>query len=129
MQQSSPIAVASAVETREKGSSGEFFRRPYRSRTRELHRVPHGAGETRMSGADEQRSIGEMTFEDALAELEAIVRRLEDGSGRLDEAIAAYERGTALKRHCEAKLQQAEMRVEKVMLDEGGAVTGVSTFD
>jgi exodeoxyribonuclease VII small subunit len=82
-----------------------------------------------MTGADEPLPIDGLTFEDALAELEAIVRRLEDGSGRLDEAIAAYERGTALKRHCEAKLQQAEMRVEKVMLDDGGAAIGVTSFD
>ncbi|MCU0839961.1 MAG: exodeoxyribonuclease VII small subunit [Rhodospirillales bacterium] len=82
-----------------------------------------------MTGADEPLPISELTFEDALAELESIVRRLEEGSGRLDEAIAAYERGTALKRHCETKLQQAEMRVEKVMLDGSGAATGVASFD
>jgi exodeoxyribonuclease VII small subunit len=82
-----------------------------------------------MNEADGLPPIADMAFEDALAELEAIVRRLEDGSGRLDDAIAAYERGTALKRHCEMKLQQAEMRVQKVMLDDGGAPIGVSNVD
>lgn len=63
-----------------------------------------------------------MSFEEAIAELEAIVRRLEEGAGKLDEAIAAYERGAALKQHCEAKLAEAEMRVEKVVLGASGAV-------
>jgi exodeoxyribonuclease VII small subunit len=67
--------------------------------------------------------IATMSFEEAMAELEAIVRRLEDGSAKLDEAIAAYERGTALKRHCEAKLQEAQLRVEKIVLGPDGRVT------
>jgi len=65
----------------------------------------------------------QLTFEEALAELEAIVRRLEEGSGKLDDAIAAYERGAMLKRHCEAKLQQAQMRIEKVVLGPDGTAT------
>ena len=76
-----------------------------------------------MSGTtNEQQTVAEMSFEEALAELEAIVRRLEEGAGRLDEAIAAYERGAALKQHCEARLLEAEMRVEKVVLGASGAV-------
>lgn len=76
-----------------------------------------------MSGTtNEQQPVAEMSFEEALAELEAIVRRLEEGAGRLDEAIAAYERGAALKQHCEARLLEAEMRVEKVVLGASGAV-------
>ena len=63
----------------------------------------------------------QLSFEDALAELEAIVRRLEEGSGKLDDAIAAYERGAMLKRHCEAKLQEAQMRIEKIVLGPDGA--------
>ena len=66
--------------------------------------------------------IDALTFEDALAELEAIVRRLEEGSAKLDEAIAAYERGALLRRHCEAKLQEAQMRVEKIVLTPDGSV-------
>lgn len=71
---------------------------------------------------DERQPVSEMSFEEAIAELEAIVRRLEEGAGKLDEAIAAYERGAALKQHCEAKLAEAEMRVEKVVLGASGAV-------
>lgn len=67
--------------------------------------------------------VSAMSFEDALAELEAIVRRLEEGSARLDEAISAYERGIILKRHCEAKLKEAQSRVEKIVVAPGGAVT------
>jgi exodeoxyribonuclease VII small subunit len=68
-----------------------------------------------------------MSFEDAFAELEAIVRRLEEGSSKLDEAIAAYERGVALKRHCEEKLQEAQSRVEKIVLGPNGQVTAEPT--
>ncbi len=66
--------------------------------------------------------IAEMSFEAALAELEEIVRALEDGKGELDEAIAAYERGALLKRHCESKLQEAQAKVEKIVLGPGGDV-------
>lgn len=65
--------------------------------------------------------VAALGFEDALRELEAIVRSLEEGSGKLDDAIAAYERGVALKRHCEAKLREARARVEKVVLAADGA--------
>ncbi len=63
-----------------------------------------------------------MTFEDALAELETIVRRLEKGDGKLDEAIAYYERGALLKRHCEAKLREAQARVDKIVVQADGGV-------
>lgn len=66
--------------------------------------------------------IAAMSFEAALAELEAIVRRLEEGQGKLDEAIDAYERGAALKRHCETKLQEAQLRVERIVLGPEGRV-------
>ena len=67
--------------------------------------------------------LSALAFEDALAELEGIVRRLEEGSARLDEAIAAYERGIVLKRHCEAKLQEAQSRVEKIVIGPSGGDT------
>jgi exodeoxyribonuclease VII small subunit len=63
-----------------------------------------------------------MSFEQALEELEQIVRKLEEGKGRLDEAIASYERGAALKKHCEAKLREAQAKVDKIVLGPGGAV-------
>ncbi len=67
--------------------------------------------------------IAAMSFEDALGELEDIVRRLESGSGKLEDAIQAAERGAQLKRHCEAKLKEARLRVDKIVLDAGGEAT------
>ena len=58
--------------------------------------------------------IATMSFEQAMKELEDIVRRLESGQVTLDEAVTAYERGAALKRHCESKLQEARTKVEKI---------------
>lgn len=65
--------------------------------------------------------IKAMKFEDALAELEKIVQKLEQGTQvKLDDAIAAYERGAALKRHCEAKLAEAQARIDKITQTAGG---------
>lgn len=64
--------------------------------------------------------IAKLSFEQALEQLEDIVRQLEGGEGALDEALDAYERGALLKRHCEAKLQQAQARVEKISLAADG---------
>ena len=64
-----------------------------------------------------------MSFEDALAELEQIVRRLEGGQVKLDEAILSYERGAQLKRHCEGKLNEAQQRVERIVIGPDGVVT------
>ena len=64
--------------------------------------------------------IEKMSFEQALAELEAIVGGLESGSGKLDEAIGAYERGTVLKKHCEAKLKDAKARIDKINIGADG---------
>lgn len=59
--------------------------------------------------------VATLGFEDALKELETIVRQLEQGQGRLEDAIAAYERGAALRRHCEQKLSEAEAKVQAIM--------------
>ena len=64
--------------------------------------------------------IAKLSFEDALKELEDIVRRLEAGSAKLDEALAAYERGALLKQHCESKLREAQARVDKIVLGSDG---------
>ncbi len=64
--------------------------------------------------------IAKLSFEDALEQLEEIVRELEEGSGKLDESIKAYERGAYLKHHCESKLKEAQSRVEKVVLSGDG---------
>ena len=66
--------------------------------------------------------IAKMSFEDALGELEGIVKRLEEGESKLDEAIQSYERGTALKRHCEVKLKDAKAKVDRITLDPAGGV-------
>jgi exodeoxyribonuclease VII small subunit len=64
--------------------------------------------------------IAAMSFEVALAELEAIVKRLEAGNAKLDDAISSYERGALLKRHCEAKLREAQSRVDKIVMGSDG---------
>lgn len=65
--------------------------------------------------------IAKLSFEDALAELERIVAELESGKAELERSIQAYERGAALKAHCEAKLKQAQLRVDKIIVGPGGA--------
>jgi exodeoxyribonuclease VII small subunit len=76
-----------------------------------------------MSDATPAGEIATMSFEDALAELEGIVRRLEGGQVKLDDAIQSYERGAQLKRHCERKLNEAQQRVDRIVIGSDGAVT------
>ena len=83
--------------------------------------VPADIATTDIAPAD----IESMSFEDALAELEQIVRRLEAGQVKLDEAILCYERGTQLKRHCERKLNEAQQRVDRIVVGPDGAVSAV----
>jgi exodeoxyribonuclease VII small subunit len=66
------------------------------------------------------REVAAMSFEQALTELEKIVQDLERGQLDLDAAITAYERGTQLKLHCEGKLREAQLRVEKISLGPDG---------
>ena len=73
--------------------------------------------------------ISTLSFEKALAALEDIVARLEAGKVELQESIAIYERGEALRKHCEAKLKEAEARIEKITLDPSGKPTGVQPLD
>lgn len=68
--------------------------------------------------------ISAMSFEDAMAALEKVVKDLESGQVSLDQSITLYERGAALKAHCEAQLKAAEERVEKITLGEGGQPVG-----
>ena len=70
-----------------------------------------------------------LAFEKALAELESIVQKLERGDVPLEESVAIYERGEALKRRCEELLRQAEARVEKITLDASGKPTGTEPLD
>ncbi|MCC6888274.1 MAG: exodeoxyribonuclease VII small subunit [Hyphomicrobiales bacterium] len=69
--------------------------------------------------------IEKLSFERAIEELESIVRRLEEGKVPLEESVAIYERGEALKRRCEDLLRLAEARVEKITLDAAGRPSGV----
>jgi exodeoxyribonuclease VII small subunit len=73
--------------------------------------------------------VGHLSFERAIEELESIVKRLEDGKVPLEESVAIYERGEALKRRCEELLHQAEARVQKITLDAGGNPTGAEPLD
>jgi exodeoxyribonuclease VII small subunit len=73
--------------------------------------------------------VKKLSFERAIEELEVIVKRLEDGKVPLEESVAIYERGEALKRRCEELLRQAEARVEKITTGAGGQPTGVEPLD
>jgi exodeoxyribonuclease VII small subunit len=70
-----------------------------------------------------------LSFERAIDELETIVKRLEEGKVPLEESVAIYERGEALKRRCEDLLRQAEARVEKITLDASGKPKGTAPLD
>jgi exodeoxyribonuclease VII small subunit len=76
-----------------------------------------------MADADVPVDIVAMSFEEALAELEQIVRRLEGGQVKLDEAILSYERGALLKRHCERKLNEAQQRVDRIVIGTDSVLT------
>ncbi len=67
--------------------------------------------------------IRKLSFEEALSELEDIVRNLESGGGNLDEAIVSYARGIHLKRHCESRLKNAQVQIDKIVLDADGTPT------
>ncbi|HWL06297.1 MAG TPA: exodeoxyribonuclease VII small subunit [Xanthobacteraceae bacterium] len=73
--------------------------------------------------------IVSMPFEKAIEELESIVSRLEGGKVPLEESVAIYERGEALKKRCEELLKQAEARVEKITLDASGKPAGTEPLD
>jgi exodeoxyribonuclease VII small subunit len=82
-----------------------------------------------MAETNNSSDIKKMPFERAIEELESIVQRLEGGKVPLEESVAIYERGEALKRRCEELLRQAEARVEKITLDSGGKPTGTSPME
>lgn len=82
-----------------------------------------GEGRGQPGGAEDmpaRRALAAMSFEDALQELEEIVRSLEGGKGSLAQAIADYERGAALRQHCERKLAEAEAKVQAIVEGPGG---------
>ncbi|MFN3911020.1 exodeoxyribonuclease VII small subunit [Hyphomonas sp.] len=75
------------------------------------------------------KPVDKMTFEEALAELEVIVRQLEAGDVELEKSIAIYERGAALKAHCETRLKSAELKVEQIVQGATGPATEPAAFD
>ena len=75
------------------------------------------------------QTIAELSFEAALKRLEEIVRKLESGEASLDEAIELYGEGDRLKQQCEARLQAAQARIEKIQLGRAGEPTGTAPFD
>lgn len=79
--------------------------------------------------ADNGPDISAMSFEEALKSLEDVVRRLEGGDVPLDESIALYERGEALRRHCQARLDAAQERIEKIVAGPDGQPQGTAPFD
>jgi len=76
-----------------------------------------------------QTPVGEMSFEAAMAELEAVVGKLEAGDVALEESIRLYQRGAELKAHCEARLKAAEEKVAAITLDESGQPKGTTQVE
>lgn len=77
-----------------------------------------------MSDNASHEDLKSLTFEQALQELETIVTQLERGDVALEKSIAIYERGEALKAHCDSLLKQAEQKVEKIRLNQDGSPAG-----
>ncbi|MES2339746.1 MAG: exodeoxyribonuclease VII small subunit [Pseudomonadota bacterium] len=73
-------------------------------------------------------TIADLSFEEALKELERIVGRLESGDAALDEAIGLYERGDRLRRQCDARLNAAQARIEAIRTDAAGQAIGTTPF-
>lgn len=80
-------------------------------------------------GMTQDADIAALSFEDALKALEEVVRRLESGEAPLDESIALYARGDALRAHCQRRLDAAQARIEAVVADRDGAASGTRAFD
>lgn len=78
--------------------------------------------------AEAKQDLAKTSFEDALTALEQIVRELESGKGDLETSIKAYEKGMVLKQHCEARLKEAQAKIEKITVGEDGSVK-TAAFD
>lgn len=79
--------------------------------------------------AEGSTDISGLSFEDALRALEDVVRKLESGEVPLDQSIDLYERGEALRKHCQARLDAAQARIEKIVTGAGGEARGTVPFD
>jgi exodeoxyribonuclease VII small subunit len=82
-----------------------------------------------MADSGNNSEVGALSFEAALAELEKIVERLEQGNVALEESITQYERGERLREHCQKLLGAAEAKVEKIRLSQDGKPVGVEPLD
>ncbi|MFT5775958.1 exodeoxyribonuclease VII small subunit [Hyphomonas sp.] len=76
-----------------------------------------------------EKPVDKMSFEEALVELEGIVKQLEAGEVELEKSIAIYERGASLKAHCESRLKSAELKVEQIVQGAGGVTTEPASFE
>ncbi|MEM8755538.1 MAG: exodeoxyribonuclease VII small subunit [Pseudomonadota bacterium] len=76
-----------------------------------------------------EKPVAEMSFEEAMAELERVVSELEGGRAPLDQSISLYERGEALRAHCDARLKDAELKVQKIIQGADGEAKGAEPFD
>jgi exodeoxyribonuclease VII small subunit len=99
------------------------------AQTKRSDQDPIAASGKRNMAENTQLDVKKLSFERAIEELESIVKRLEDGKVPLEESVAIYERGEALKRRCEELLRQAEARVDKITTDASGQVTGTEPLD
>ncbi len=75
------------------------------------------------------KPIEQMSFEEALSELETIVKKIDSGEQSLEESIKAYEKGAKLKKHCEQKLKEAKLKVEKVVEDENSEEVSTESYN
>ena len=78
---------------------------------------------------DQGPDLSQMTFEDALKALEDVVRKLETGEVPLDDSISLYERGELLRKHCQARLDAAQARIEKIVAGPDGKAVGTEPFE
>ena len=78
---------------------------------------------------DQNSEISELTFEQALGALEDVVKQLESGEVPLDKSISLYEKGEQLRQHCQARLDSAQARIEKIVAGPDGKATGTAPFD
>ena len=88
-----------------------------------------GAGTTSPPMATAETDVSQLSFEAALARLEEIVRTLEKGEAPLDRSIELYQEGDRLRRHCEARLKDAQVRIEQIAFGSDGQPAGVKPFD
>lgn len=82
-----------------------------------------------MTDKTSEQEVAKLSFEEALTQLRKIVEDLEQGEGKLEESIEAYQRGALLKEHCETKLREAQERIEKISLGPDGTPSGSEPLD